>query len=150
MASTLTNLLYHIVFSTKGRLCLIYEGVERELHAYMGGIVRAHGGVALGIDGTNNHVHMLIKLKPAIPLPSVIRFIKTGSSKWMNELPTTVDRFNWQTGYGAFSVSESQASRVLNYIRDQKRHHRKQSFEDELVILLAKHSVSYDAKYIWD
>ena len=116
----------------------------------MGGIVRAHDGVALGIDGTNNHVHMLIKLKPAIPLASVIRFVKTGSSKWMNELPATTNRFNWQTGYGAFSVSESQASRVLNYIRDQKLHHREQSFEDELELLLTKHSVSYDAKYIWD
>jgi hypothetical protein len=68
----------------------------------------------------------------------------------MNELPTTIDLFNWQTGYGAFSVSESQASRVLNYIRDQKLHHQEQSFEDELVILLTKHSVYYDAKYIWD
>jgi putative transposase len=150
MASTLTNLLYHVVFSTKGRLALIYEDIEKELYAYMGGIVRAHGGIALCIDGTNNHVHILIKLKPAIPLPSIIRFVKTGSSKWMNELPTATERFNWQTGYGAFSVSESQASRVLNYIRDQKLHHREQSFEDELELLLAKHAVSYDAKYIWD
>jgi putative transposase len=68
----------------------------------------------------------------------------------MNELLTATDRFNWQTGYGAFSVSESQASRVFKYIRDQKRHHQKQSFENELELLLAKHAVSYDAKYIWD
>jgi REP element-mobilizing transposase RayT len=150
MASTLTNLLYHVVFSTKGRLGLIRDDIEKKLRAYMGGIVRTHGGIALGIGGTNNHVHMMIKLKPAMPLANIIRFIKSGSSKWMNELPTTTERFYWQTGYGAFSVSESQASRVLNYIRDQKLHHREQSFEEELVILLAKHSVSYDAKYIWD
>ena len=68
----------------------------------------------------------------------------------MNVQPTTKDRFNWQTGYGAFSVSESQALRVLNYIREQKRHHREQSFEDELKLLLARHAVSYDVKYIWD
>ena len=150
MASTLTNLLYHVVFSTKGRLDLIAESTEKELHAYMGGIVRAHGGVALGIDGTSNHVHMLLKLKPAIPLANIIRFVKTSSSKWMNELRTTTDRFNWQTGYGAFSVSESQASKVLNYIKEQKHHHSVLSFESEFALLLAKHEVSYDAKYIWD
>ena len=150
MTSTLSNLLYHVVFSTNGRLSLIHEDVEQKLHAYIGGIVRAYGGVALEIGGTDNHVHLLLKLKPSLPLAHILRFVKAGSSKWMNESQTIKDRFGWQRGYGAFTVSESQADRVRNYIRSQKFHHMKQSFEDELAILLIKHHVSYDPKYVLD
>ena len=150
MASTLTTLLYHALFSTKSRLILIREDSEPQLHVYMGGIARANGGVALEIGGTDNHVHMLLKIKPVMAVAEIIRLIKTGSSKWMNERATTTNRFGWQLGYGAFTVSESQMHILRIYIKNQRSHHHKKSFDDELKILLKRHDIAYDPKYLLD
>jgi putative transposase len=148
MASTFTNLLFHIVFSTKDRTPSIHEGLRERLYEYMGGIIRGERGTLLEIGGVPDHVHLLAKLKSDISIAEMVRLIKSNSSKWVNESIGLTERFEWQTGYGAFSVSESQAKKVRKYIQDQESHHAKVSFRDELITLLKKHGIEYDERYL--
>jgi putative transposase len=149
MAATLTNLLYHFVFSTKDRRPLIDEHVEERLHAYIGGIIRLNDGLALDVGGVCDHVHVFVRLKANASLSNIVRLVKAGSSKWMHE-EIQQKSFSWQSGYGAFTVSESQFERVRNYVRNQKDHHLKHSFEDELKLLVEKNRIAYDSKYLVD
>lgn len=148
MAGTYTNLLFHLVFSTKERLPLITEGVEGKLHDYIGGIIRGEGGVLLEIGGVPDHVHLLAKFKADASVSVMVRKIKAPSSKWMNERPDARERFEWQGGYGAFSVSESRVPAVRKYLRDQKEHHKRISFRDELISLFKAHGIQYDERYL--
>jgi putative transposase len=150
MPSTYTNLLYHIIFSTKNREPIIEEVWKEELYRYLGGILRAEGGVCIEINGMPDHVHSLAKIKPAISVADMLKLIKANSSKWVNDEKAVGRSFGWQIGYAAFSVSESQVEAVRRYIRNQQEHHRKQSFQDELVALLKRHGVEYDPRYLWD
>jgi putative transposase len=150
MPSTHTNLLYHLVFSTKCRIPLITKKLQDELYRYIGGIIRAEGGVSLEIGGTIDHIHLLAKLKPAISVSAMLARIKANSSKWANENEMELRKFGWQEGYGAFSVSESQVPAVMKYIRGQEEHHRTHTFQEEYVVLLQKHGVQYDERYLWD
>lgn len=147
MAQSFANLLTHIVFSTKDRMPLMGPGLRSDLHAYMGGIIRELGGRALAINGTADHVHLLVMMPPAIAVADAVRVIKANSSKWARE--KSGRKFGWQTGYGAFSVSQSMVSEVAKYIACQEAHHHKLTFQEELVIFLKKHSVAYDERYIW-
>jgi putative transposase len=150
MPSTYTNLLYHIIFSTKNREPLIVDAWKEELYRYIGGIVRSEGGVSIEIGGMPDHVHILAKLKPAISVSDILKLIKANSSKWINDEKVRRRGFAWQGGYAAFSVSESQVEVVRRYIRSQEEHHRKQSYQDELIALLQRHGVEYDPRYLWD
>lgn len=148
MAGTYTNLLFHLVFSTKERLPLITESVEGELHGYIGGIIRGEGGVLLEIGGVPDHVHLLARFKADASVSMMIRKIKAPSSKWMNERPDARERFEWQGGYGAFSVSESRVPAVRRYLRRQKEHHKQTSFREELISLFKAHGIQYDERYL--
>ncbi len=148
MPNTYTNLLYHIVFSTKDRAPLIAENLKEELYKYVGGIIRDEGGVKLESGGVENHIHLLAKFKASVSVSDMLRLIKANSSKWANE--RTQGEFAWQEGYAAFSVSESQVVPVQRYIRNQVQHHRKQTYQQEFVALLDRHGVEYDPKYLWD
>jgi len=142
-----THLLYHIVFATKDRLPLISQTWEDELYRYLGGIVKNHNGEAIEINGMPEHAHLLVRLKQLPSLPDFMRELKAGSSKWAKQHNA---KFGWQRRYGAFTVSESMSDVVRQYIRNQKMHHIKQTFEDEFVDLLRLHNVEYDPKYLWD
>jgi putative transposase len=148
MASTFSNLLYHLVFATKNRQPLIQEGLRDDLYGYMGGILRAQGGVLLEIGGMPDHVHLLVKLRTDVAVSAVVQKVKAKSSKRTNERGISPQRFEWQEGYGIFSVSESLANRVRRYIRGQEEHHARVSFRDELIALLKKHRIPYDEKYL--
>jgi REP element-mobilizing transposase RayT len=148
MASTFSNLLYHLVFATKNRLPLIQENLRDDLYGYMGGILRGEGGVLLEIGGMPDHVHLLIKLRTDVAVSTVVQKVKAKSSKRTNEREVSPERFEWQEGYGIFSVSESLASRVRRYIRGQQEHHARVSFRDELIALLKKHRIPYDEKFL--
>jgi putative transposase len=150
MPSTYTNLLYHIVFSTKDRIPLITDNLQEEVYKYIGGIIRNEGGIQLEVGGTSDHIHILAKLKPAVSVSEMLNRIKSNSSKWANEEKMQLRKFGWQEGYAAFSVSESQVPTVKQYIRGQKEHHRKQSFQEEFVALLERHGIEYDPRYLWD
>jgi len=148
MPSTYANLLYHIIFSTKHREPLVVDAWKEELYRYMGGIIRSKGGISLEIGGMPDHVHILAKLKPAISVADMLKLIKANSSKWINDEKVLGKGFAWQVGYAAFSVSESQVEAVRRYIRNQEEHHRKQSFQEELIALLQRHGVEYNLQYL--
>jgi putative transposase len=150
MAGTYTNLLYHLVFSTKGRFPLVTRELQPELYAYVGGIVRGEGGVLIEIGGMSDHVHLLAKFKPTAALAEMLRLVKGSSSKWVNEEKSKARKFGWQDGYGAFSVSESQVDAVREYIRTQEAHHRGLSYQAEFRSLLDRHGIEYDERYLWD
>jgi REP element-mobilizing transposase RayT len=150
MPSTYTNLLYHIVFSTKDRIPLITNDFQEELYRYIGGIVRAEGGIQLEIGGITDHVHILAKIKPAISVSEMLAKLKANSSKWANDHKMKFRKFGWQEGYAAFTVSESQVAVVREYIRNQQEHHRKQTYQEEFVALLERHGIEYDPRDLWD
>jgi REP element-mobilizing transposase RayT len=144
MSHTFSQLLFHFVFSTRYREGVIDPDLRAELYPYVEGIVRSEGGVLLGIGGMPDHVHLLIRLRPAIFMPDLLRSIKAGSSRWINERSFLPRSFAWQEGYGAFSVSESSARTVHRYIQTQERHHRQRSFEEEWISLLDRHGIEFD------
>jgi putative transposase len=150
MAQTLTNLLTHVIFSTKDRLPLIARSLKPDLLAYIGGIVRELGGKLLAANGTADHVHLLLRLPPTAALADALRVVKTNSSRWVHETNKGHRKFRWQAGYAAFSVSESNVPEVTRYIGAQEGHHRRISFREELVAFLKKHGVEYDERYIWE
>jgi putative transposase len=147
MAQTFTNLLTHIVFSTKDRVPLILPEFRPHLHAYLGGIVRELGGCARMINGTADHVHILAGLPPTLAIADALRVVKANSSRRVGLEKTR--HFGWQAGYGAFSVSESKATEVIRYIANQEQHHRKRTFQEEFLAFLKKHNIEYDERYIW-
>jgi REP element-mobilizing transposase RayT len=149
MSGTYTKLYYHLVFSTKNRSGYITPAIEDELHKYLGGIVRGLGGVCIEINGMPDHLHLLAILPPKLALSDVMRDLKANSSKWVYETKS-IPMFGWQDGYAAFSVSQSQLDAVCQYIRGQKNHHAQRDFKSELIGLLERHAIEYDAKYLSD
>jgi REP element-mobilizing transposase RayT len=149
MAQTFTNLLTHIVFSTKDRVASIQPALKPDLHAYLGGIVRNLEGQALIVNGAADHVHLLVWLPPTLAIAEALRVLKTNSSRWVHE-SRGHSAFAWQAGYGAFSVSQSNVSQVTEYIRNQEKHHRRLSFKEELLAFLKKNHIAYDERYIWE
>jgi putative transposase len=147
MSRTFTNLLTHFVFGTKDREPLIRTDMRDELHAYLGGLARELKGKAFGINGTNDHVHMLVNLPPNVSVSDAMRFIKANSSAWARDKWKRL--FAWQLGYGAFSVSKSSVPQVLRYIANQESHHRRIAFREEFLDLLQKHEIPYDERYLW-
>ncbi len=120
------------------------------MYSYIGGIIRGEGGTLLEIGGMSDHVHLLTKLKPTKSVSELLNRIKAKASKWVNEEKVTMRKFGWQDGYAAFSVSESQIASVRRYIRDQEKHHRRQSFQEEFRALLEKHGIDFEERYLWD
>jgi putative transposase len=140
--------LLHFIFSTFGRRPLIKPEFRSDLFAYLGGIVREMNGVALIINGTDDHVHLLLRIRPVHSSAEIARVVKANSSKWVREKWSR--GFAWQTGYGVFSVSESNVAAVSKYIAGQEEHHKKHSFQEEYVSFLKKNHVEYAEKYIWN
>ena len=149
MASTYTKFLYHLVFSTKGRAPLITAELRKPLYAYIGGIVRDHRGVLMAAGGMPDHVHLLVNLRAIPSVAQHLQAIKGSSSRWVNVRNPALG-FAWQTGYGGFSVSESNVPEVMRYIANQEAHHQRLSFKDELKGLLERHGVDYDKRYLLD
>ncbi len=148
MSQAYTNLLTHIVFSTKERIALIDDEIKSELHAYLGGLVRELGGKAYIVNGTKDHVHLLVSLPPKIAISDAVRFIKSNSTGFVKE-KFGRKLFAWQGGYGAFSVSKSQVKDVVRYIQNQEEHHRKFDFRAEFELMLKKNEVEHDKRYVW-
>lgn len=148
MAHTYHKLLTHVIFSTKHREPFILPEWEADLYAYIGGIVRNRKADLLAAGGMPDHVHLLLKCPADIALADLVRDVKAISSKWRHDAADPA--FGWQTGYGAFSVSQSMTDTVAGYIRGQPAHHRARTFRDEFVELLRKHEIAYDDRYLWD
>ena len=150
MGHTSTNLIVHFIFSTKQRRPSIQAHFQSRLHAHMGGIVREMNGSALRINGTANHVHMLVRMPAVCAVAEMARVVKTNSSRWVHEQWPECRDFAWQTGYGAFSVSASHVAVVTQYIARQEEHHRKRAVREEFVSFLTKNGIACDERYIWE
>ena len=151
MPQSLSQMLIHVVFSTKHREPLITPEIEPELYAYIAKILYHECySPALIIGGDKDHLHILYAQSRIWSVAKIVEMIKKRSSKWMKTKGNEFKCFRWQGGYGAFSVSRSSAEIVENYIRNQKNHHQRVSFKNEFRVFLKKHEIDYDEKYVWD
>ena len=150
MANTYSNLFYHIVFSTKGRKDLISAEIEERVWAYIGGIARKHEIIAVQVGGIENHIHILILAKPKIAPSQIVQWLKGESSRWIHQTFPDLAKFEWQDGYGVFSVSKSNVPDVVEYITNQRGHHAEQSFEEEFISMLKLSGIDYDERYVFD
>jgi len=145
---TYTKLSYHIVLGTKHRQPSIDPAWRDELYAYMGGIVREEGCQLIDAGGMPDHVHLPVIAKPVVAVSHLLMKMKANSSHWVSTTKTAPAKFEWQEGYGAFTVSESQIPAVKQYIANQEEHHRKLAFQDEFAMLLERHGIDFDRRYL--
>jgi REP element-mobilizing transposase RayT len=150
MANTYTSLLYHLTFSTKNREPWIAQTIEGRVWAYIGGVARKHNMTALQVGGIEDHIHALIMAPPTLSPSEIAQYLKGDSSKWIHQEFSKLRAFGWQDGYGAFTVSKSQIPEVIAYIKNQREHHRRKTFQEEYLELLNKHGIDYDERYLWD
>jgi REP element-mobilizing transposase RayT len=148
MPQSLSRILIHIVFSTKNRLPLIDIDIQSQLHAYITGICNNLNCPSLQTGGIEDHVHILCGLSRTIAVCDLLEEVKKSSSKWMKT--KGVPNFSWQTGYGVFSIGESQIGRLTKYIQSQYAHHHKKTFQDEYRNYLKLYNIEYDEQYVWD
>ena len=149
MANTYTQIYIHVVFAVEGRQNLIQPEHNDELQKYITGIVSAQKQKLIAINNMPDHLHLLVGLRPDSSLSDLIRDVKAGSSKFINEKRWVTGRFSWQEGFGAFSYARSQLGAVIRYIENQQKHHAKKSFREEYLELLEKFGVDYDRRYIF-
>ena len=150
MANTYTALYYHVIFSTKRRQRWLTTDIEQRVWSYLGGIARDSKMTALQVGGIEDHIHILLSAPPTIAPSKAAQWIKGGSSKWIHETFPNMRAFAWQDGYGAFTVSKSAVPDVIRYIQNQLEHHRTRTFQEEYLMLLERHGVEYDVRYLWD
>ena len=148
MPGSYTSLHYHLVTSTKGRQPLLSADLTPRLYQFIGGIIRSERGSLLAIGGMPDHVHLLIRWRPDESVSSLMRGIKTRSSKWLHD-QLKLRNFAWQEGYSAFTVSQSGLNDVQSYIECQEKRHRERTFEDELRALLRAHGIDFEEQYVF-
>ena len=147
--STFTQLLYHIVFSTKNREKLLNEVNREKLFRYIWGVLKNKHCVLYRINGVEDHLHIITHIHPAISVSSLIKDIKVSSSKWIKEENIFKGFDSWQVGYGAFTYSIKEKEVLINYVKNQESHHKSISFRDEFVELLKEHEIEFDEKYLF-
>lgn len=150
MSDTYSQIYIHIVFAVKGRASLIRNYWEEKLYKYITGIISNNGQKLLAINGTEDHIHFLIGLKPDCCLSALIREIKKSTNTFINSNNFCIGKFSWQSGFGAFSYSRSQINRVIHYINNQKTHHNMKSFHEEYIKLLENYDVKYKKEHLFD
>jgi len=150
MPQSLSSILIHLIFSTKNREALLTPEIETELYPYLASIFNAMKSPALIINGTSDHLHTLFSLSRVVTIADIVEEVKTESSKWIKTKGREFRNFHWQSGYGAFSIGQSQVSTVKRYITRQKEHHRHVTFQDEYRKFLKAYDIEYDERYVWD
>jgi len=149
-SGTFSQIYIHIVFAIKGRDNLIHSAWEETLYKYITGIVQNKGQKMMAINGTSDHIHFLIGMKPSCCLSELVREIKKSSNAFINEKRFVKLKFEWQSGYGAFSYSHSALDNVIEYIRTQKEHHKKRNFQNEYKEFLKKFQIEYKDEYLFE
>lgn len=150
MPQSLSNILIHLVFSTKDRQPWIVDDWRDELHGYIGGIIRRHGSDLIAAGSVEDHIHLLFPLPRTVAVSELVKEIKSGSTRWIHASSVRPAGFYWQAGYGVFSISPSHKEAVLHYIATQREHHIITTFQDEYRKLLNKYGIDYDERYVWD
>ena len=149
MANTYTQIHIQTIFAVQNRKSLIDDEWKDDLYKYITAIIQNNDHKMLQINGMPDHVHILFGLRPVQSLSDLMKQVKQDSSKWINQNRLAKGKFSWQEGYGAFSYSKSQLPRVIKYIQNQEKHHRKHTFREEYLALLEVHGVDYDERYIF-
>ena len=149
MSHTYANLVSHLIFSTKERRPFLEVEARPRVFGYVGGVARELGCNAIIVNGTSDHVHVLVEIPPRVAISDVVRVLKTNSSRWIHRQFPGQKAFAWQSGFGAFSVSRSQIDRVVTYIENQEQHHGTLSFQDEFRTILLRHGLSMDEEHGW-
>ena len=149
MAGKHISLLVHFVWSTGDREPWIGSDWQEDLFGFMGGIINNKKGKLIQAGGTFDHVHLYVSLPSTITIADFVNVVKSNSSRWVHESFPKRRAFCWQEGYGAFSVSKSEEGKVINYIRNQERHHAKRTFQEEFLEFLARYEIEYDERYLW-
>jgi putative transposase len=150
MPNTYSQITIHLIFVVLNRESQISSSFREQLHKYIKGIITKQGQKLLVINSMKDHVHILIGQSPSISLSSLVREIKSESSRFINENKLSPNKFYWQEGFGAFSYSRSQWKEVINYIENQQIHHKKESFKEEYLNILRKFEVGFDEKYLFE
>ena len=150
MANTYSQIYIQTVFAVQNRKALIHVSWEEELYKYITGIVQNKDQKMLSINGTSNHIHFLIGMKPTCCLSDLVREVKKSSNQFIKDNGFTNYKFQWQEGFGSFSYGHSQLPKVINYIEKQKEHHAKQSFKDEYLALLKAFEIEFKGEYLFD
>jgi len=148
--SVYSQICLQIVFAVYGRSNFLFEGVDEEVYRYMSGIVTGNKQKSLGVNGMPDHVHLVIGLEPSMRISDLVREIKSESSKFINKKNWLSTKFRWQEGYGVFSYSRSQVGAVVEYVKNQKLHHRRRPFREEYMELLKRFDISFDPAYTFE
>ncbi|HCD86886.1 MAG TPA: transposase [Algoriphagus sp.] len=149
MAGTFTKQIIHAIFSTKDRQKLILPKYELELFSYIAGILKQQNCAPISVGGYLDHVHVLFHLSSTLSLSAVMEHLKTHSSKFAKGMGPEMKNFYWQFGFGAFSVNPKETQKVVEYIRNQKVHHKTRTFQEEFIRFLNSYEIEFDEKYIW-
>ena len=150
MPGTYSQILYHIVFSTKHRQPWLTADVTDRLYPYIGGAIRDEKGVLYDINGIEDHVHLYLRWRTDACVSDLMRDIKANSSKWIHDTFPRLGAFAWQEGYSVFSVSKSREKYIKEYIAGQREHHRTRDFKAELLWLLRENEIEFDERYVFD
>ena len=150
MANTYSQISIHAVFAVKGRENFITSEWRDELHKYIAGIISNMGARTLAVGGWKDHVHIFFGMPVSSSISDFMSVVKANSSKWINERKFLKEKFQWQSGYGAFSFSKSQRNILIKYIMTQEEHHRKQSFQEEYLKMLVDFEINYENKYLFE
>jgi putative transposase len=149
MPNTYGQAFVHLIFAVKYRRALLQKEWRQEVFGYMGAIAKDMGLKVMIINGVEDHVHLLIGMKPDISIADITEKVKANSSKWINQTGKLAQRFEWQRGYGYFTHSYSQVPRVANYILNQEKHHSKKTFIEEYESMLIKWEIDFDSRYVF-
>lgn len=150
MPGTYSQIYIQVVFAVQGRQNLIKPSFEEEVYKYISGIVTEKDQKSLAVNGMPDHVHVLVGLKPSMKISDLVRDIKNNTTHFINEKGYLRNKFSWQEGYGAFSYSESNYGQVIDYIKNQKQHHLKRTFQQEYVSFLKKFNVPFEEQYLFE
>lgn len=150
MANTYSQITIHAVFAVKFRENFITKEWRDELHSYVSGIISNKGAKSLAVGGWKDHIHILVGLPLTTSISDFVGTVKSNSSRWINEKKFVKGKFEWQSGFGAFSFSKSQRDVVINYILNQEEHHRTKTFKEEYIKMLMDFEVEYEEKYLFE
>ena len=150
MAGTFSQVYIQIIFAVKRRENILNKIWREEVFKYISSVIKEKGSKPIIVNGVSDHVHCFVGFKPSTAISDLSRDIKNNSSRFINEKGFTKVKFNWQSGYGAFSYAQSQIDAVYNYILKQEEHHRKKSFKEEYLEFLNKFHVEYKDEYLFD
>jgi len=150
MPQSLSNILIHLIWSTKDRHPCLAPDIREKTHAFLAGAVRQCDCETYPVGGVADHVHLAVRLSPTLSVADLVKDVKTESSKWLKSQDPAFTDFHWQLDYEAFSVGISQKETLLHYIDTQEEHHRMRTFQEEYRDFLNKYGIEYVERYVWE